>query len=274
MREESLVSVIIPMYNAEESIKKTLDSILSQTYANIEIIVIDDLSTDNSKTVVEEYMECHDNILFLELQKKGGASIARNCGIKNAQGKYIAFLDADDTWKPEKLEKQIAYMENNNIDFCYTYYEIYKNSNVPVKIRKAPKKVKFSNQILGNNIGCLTAVYNREKIGEIQIPRIDKRNDMALWQRILKQTKFGVVYPEVLATYFVTENSLSRDISKISMLKYHYRLFRINLEYNPITSSILSFCNILAYFKMKIFYTHELKLDEEIKLGEENGNII
>nr|BCB22806.1 glycosyltransferase family 2 protein [Erysipelothrix tonsillarum] len=274
MREESLVSVIVPMYNSEKTITRTINSILNQTYKNIEILVVDDISTDNSVEIIKQYMLSHSNIKLFELKEKGGASIARNLAIKKANGKYIAFLDSDDTWKHNKLACQIKFMIENDISFSYTYYEIKREDNSNIKIRTAPRRVRFINQILGNNIGCLTVIYDQEKIGKIQIPRIDKRNDMALWQKVLQKTKYGYLYPEVLSVYYVTDNSLSRNTSRTRMLKFHYNLFRANLEYNPIKSAVLSFCNILSYFKIKIFYTHDYKSIKKIELDEDHGSVV
>ena len=194
-----LVSIITPVYNGEKNINYTIDSVLNQTLDDFEMIIVDDISTDDTKQVVKEYAKKDKRVKFYTLPKKGGASAARNFAIKKAKGRYIAFLDGDDLWQCDKLEKQIRFMKENDIAFSYTDYEyIDEDNNKLNTIRKCPKKMSYFRMLFGDSIGCLTVIYDAKKIGKIQIPEIEKRNDYALWCRILKKVKKGYKYDEVL----------------------------------------------------------------------------
>nr|MBP7400333.1 glycosyltransferase family 2 protein [Chitinophagales bacterium] len=153
------VSVIIPVYNAAISIAKTVDSVLYQTLQSFEIILINDASTDNSLEIITALAQQHAQISIINLQQNGGPGIARNAGIKKAIGKYIAFLDADDTWHSLKLEKQVAFMEANNHLLTYTWYETLQTKTHNKKIILAPASVTYKQLLKHNTIGNLTAMY-------------------------------------------------------------------------------------------------------------------
>lgn len=256
-----LVSIIIPMYNSEKFIVDTLESIKKQTYSNFEAIIIDDLSTDNSAKLVKSFCESDRRFQYYCLLEKGGASIARNLAIEKANGDYIAFLDADDRWLENKLESQLNFMIDNNLNFTYTNFIAVDEACKPLFLRKSPKKISFISQLFGNDIGCLTVMYNAKSIGKISIPKIDKRNDMALWFKVLENCSNGYLFPEFLSIYVVSEGSLSRNTSKKEMLKYHKLVYQNVLSYGNLKSSILSAFNILNYFKIKIFFTKKIKGD-------------
>lgn len=255
MTKNQKVSVVVPMYNSEKFIQNTLSSILTQTYQDFEIIVVDDISTDNSFSIVSSMAQSDERIRLFQLESKGGASIARNLALREATGRYIAFLDADDRWYPTKLEKQVSFMRDNDYLFTYTKYEVRKEDSINVvSTHSAPRRITYPKQIFGNSIGCLTVMYDANAIGLIQIPKIDKRNDVAIWQRALKIAKSGYLLPEVLASYTLSENSVSRSVSKTKILKYHYVLYRTNLNYNPVSSAFFTGCNVLNYAMNKVLY--------------------
>ena len=247
VRSRPLVSIITPCYNSEKYISETIDSVVNQTYKHWELIIVDDISTDNSVEIIKKYSLKDSRIKYFILEEKGGASIARNKAIREATGTYIAFLDADDIWKPNKLEKQIQFMEKNNYDFTYHNYELIdESSNKFNKIRLAPKKITYRRALLGCSFGCLSVMYNSENIGKPQIKRLDKRNDDALWFKILKQTKNGYLLNENLALYRIGNNSISSG-SKIKLLKYHFKLYR-NSNFSCISSCFFTFTNVVIYF--------------------------
>lgn len=249
------VSVIVPMYNSEITIQRTIISLLNQTYKDFEVIIVDDLSTDNSIVNALDLVKNDERFIILKLNSKGGASIARNVAINISRGKFIAFLDADDTWDLEKLELQVSYMMKTDSSFTYTYYrQVDGKTNQFKGVRKSPSTITFNSQLIGNSIGCLTVMYDSEKIGKVNIPRIDKRNDAALWLKILKNTKNGVLIPKVLSTYYIEENSLSRSSSKKKMLKFHYNVYRSVLEFSPVKSLFFTITNIVKYKYEKIKY--------------------
>ena len=218
-------SIITPLYNAEKYIETTIQSAQSQTYKNWEMIVVDDVSQDNGPKIVERYIKKDKRIKLIKLEKNGGGAVARNRAIKEAKGKYIAFLDSDDLWYPEKLEKQIKFMEENNYDFTYTHYEkIDEEGNKLNEIIKSKDKVDYKGLLKSNQIGCLTAMYNQENLGKIYMPLIRKRQDYALWLQILKKTKYGDCLKENLAQYRLVNGSVSSN--KMNLIKFNWQIFR------------------------------------------------
>lgn len=240
---KTLVSIITPVYNSEKTIASTIESVLNQTFKNFEMIIVDDVSNDNTIEIIKEYQKKDSRIKLIVLNKNSGASVARNMALKEAKGRYIAFLDGDDLWKVDKLEKQLKFMKDKHCAFSYTDYEYMdENSNLLGIIRKCPKKVSYLKMLLGDSIGCLTVMYDTTKVGNIQIPNIKKRNDYALWCKILKEIRIGYKFNEVLAIYRKSDKSLSSG-KKISLLKYHYEMHRKVNNFNPILSLFFTFTN-------------------------------
>lgn len=251
-----LVSIIVPMYNAENFIHETLDSILDQTYQNFEVLCVDDISTDRTVAIVKEYMANDIRIKLFQPTEKGGASMSRNLAIREAEGKYIAFLDADDVWVKDKLEKQIHYMQENDLPFTYTYFGlITENSEVLDTYRTSPEMITYKSLLYGNTIGCLTVIYNVDEVGLIQIPRIDKRNDFALWLEVLKKTPKGVLFPEIKSLYRISEQSLSKKDGKLDLIKYHIDLHKRLQGFGSIKALYYTFFNIVNTFTISKKYT-------------------
>lgn len=242
--KEPLVSIITPTYCCEEYIEQTILSVINQSYQNWELLIIDDCSTDHTVGIVEKYKSIDSRIKLTILKEKGGASIARNRGIMDAQGRYISFLDGDDLWTTDKLEKQVKFMQENSCYFSYTNYYILGESESP-KIFCSPKSIDYSNMLKCNRIGCLTVMYDTSVIGKKTIPKIDKRNDYALWLTILRTGVKGYLFDEPLA-YYRSHQGLSRG-GKHKLIKYHYKVYRYVLKYNKITSSVLTVRNIICY---------------------------
>lgn len=244
---EPLVSIITPIYNGSKTIRETIESVLNQTYKNFEMIIVDDSSTDNTRKIIEDYTKKDKRIKYYLLPQKGGASVARNKALNSAKGKYVAFLDGDDLWKKDKLEKQINFMEENKIYFSYTDYSYIdeKGNNMGI-YRKCPRKMSYHRMLLGDSVGCLTVVYNREKVGKINIPKLKKRNDYALWCMVLKKVKIGYKYDDILSLYRKNTSSLSSG-KKHKLLRYHYELHRKINRFNPVKSLILTIFNGMNY---------------------------
>lgn len=242
-----LVSIITPIYNGEKTIGKTIESVINQTYNKFEMIIVDDLSNDKTVDIVKKYQKKDDRIKLFILDKKSGASGARNFAIKKATGKYVAFLDGDDLWKKDKLEKQVKFMEDNKIYFSYTdYCYIDSEGNDLNQYRKCPKKVSYFRMLLGDSVGCLTVMYNRKAVGKIKIPELKKRNDYALWCVILKKIKVGYKYDEILSVYRKISQSLSSG-KKYKLLKYHYQMHRQINNLNVFLSVFFTITNTLNY---------------------------
>lgn len=221
---KELVSIITPLYNSEEFISETVDSVLAQSYNNWEMLIVDDCSTDKGVNIVKKYQNEDDRIKLIQLEKNSGAAVARNIAIKNANGRYIAFLDSDDLWQPKKLKRQIKFMQENDYAFTYTNYQkITESGGLIDEIVISPLKLNYKKALHANYIGCLTAIYDTKKIGKIYMPEIRKRQDYGLWLKILKQVN-GHGLNENLAYYRVRENSVSSN--KLDLIKYHWKLYR------------------------------------------------
>jgi len=244
--QKDLVSIITPLYNSEKLISETIESVASQSYKNFEMIIVDDCSSDNGVNIVKKYQKNDDRIKLIKLSKNSGAAVARNTAIKNAHGRYIAFLDSDDLWSSKKLELQIKFMHENYYAFTYTNYQKMSESGELIdEIVKSPSKLDYKKALHTNYIGCLTAIYDRKKLGKVYMPEIRKRQDYGLWLKILKQVD-GYCLNETLAYYRVRDNSVSSN--KLNLIKYHWKLYR-DIEN-------LSLFKSLYY----IFYTIILKL--------------
>jgi teichuronic acid biosynthesis glycosyltransferase TuaG len=223
--ENKLVSIITPLYNSGKYVKETIESVLSQTYTNWEMIIVDDCSTDNGVEIIQEYAKKDSRIKLISLAKNSGAAVARNTAIKVAKGFYIAFLDSDDLWKPEKLERQIHFMEKNDYSFTFTsYQQITEDGKKIERIIKVPPILSYRQALLKNPIGCLTVIYSAEKLGKIYMPLIRKRQDYALWLKILKSGVKGYGLNQVLAYYRLRKSSISSN--KLDLIKYQWKLYR------------------------------------------------
>ncbi len=229
-----LVSIIMPSYKSERFIRASIESVLNQTYPYWELIVIDDKSPDNSNKIVEDFMKKDKRIKLIKLEKNSGPAIARNTGIKEAKGRYISFLDSDDQWLPEKLEKQIKFMKENNLALTYSSYYMIDEDDKPAGIYTVPEEVTYKELLKRNMIGCLTGIYDTEKLGKVYMPDILKRQDHALWLKILKQIGKTKGIKEPLAIYRLRKNSVSSN--KILSAKYQWKLYREVEKLNIIKS--------------------------------------
>lgn len=219
-----LVSIVMPNYNSEKYVEATLKSVLAQTYQNWELLFVDDCSSDASLALVRAFAD--ERIRIFSMEKNGGAARARNKAIEEARGKWIAFLDSDDLWVPEKLEKQIAYMQNNDISFSYTDYEVIDENNAIISMFRPRLDIcRYEDILKHNHIGCLTVIYNADKLGKVFMPTdAIKREDMACWLRILKTGEQAHCLHECLAQYKVHANSVSSN--KWQMMKYQWQVYR------------------------------------------------
>lgn len=224
---DGLVSVIVPVYNAKDYLGETLESIFKQTYKNIEIICIDDMSTDGSRDLIANYAQKHDNIVPLLLEKNGGVANARNKGIEVARGRYIAFLDSDDIWLESKIEKQITYMQEKDLAFTFTGYQFMdENSKKMNTIVGAKDMLNYDKLLKHNAIACLTVVIDRDKVDRIHMPNI-RHEDYITWLDILKAGHIAYGIDETLALYRTRANSLSGN--KIKAASWTWNILR-NVE--------------------------------------------
>lgn len=254
---KDLVSIIMPSYNTARYIADSINSVINQTYENWELIVVDDCSTDNTDEIVNEFLK-DKRIKYFKNEKNSGAAISRNKALREAKGRWIAFLDSDDLWKKEKLEKQIKFMKENNYSFSYTYYEEIDEAGKRLDIEiQGPKKITKYGMYNYCWPGCLTVMYDTSKVGLIQIKDIQKNNDYAMWLKVIKKTNC-YLYPYSLAFYRKRSGSISRQ-SYIRLIKWHYKLFREVNNQNVINSLILTMRNLIFGVIKKIRYKKLLK---------------
>ena len=231
----NLVSIITPSYNSSKFIAQTIESVLSQTYDNWEMIIVDDVSPDNSNEIIEKYVQRDSRIKLIELEKNSGPAVARNRAIEEASGRYIAFLDADDLWMSDKLQKQIDFMKTHNYELTYTAYETMSEDGVNLHFTiTPPKKLNYQELLKANKIGCLSAIYDSKRIGKVYMPLIKKRQDYGLWLRVLKKVDYAYGMDEVLGCYRIMSNSVSSN--KLDLLKYNYRLFKEHENFSTLKS--------------------------------------
>lgn len=243
--QDELVSIIMPSYNTSKFIAETIQSVLSQTYRNWELIIVDDCSTDDTDIVIGTFDD--PRIKYFKNKNNCGAALSRNRALRKATGKWIAFLDSDDLWLPEKLEKQISFMRKNDYHFSYTnYMEIDEDDKSKGVFVTGPKKVTRVAMYSFNYMGCLTVMYDREYVGLVQIEDLKKRNDYALWVKV-SQKCTAYLCNETLAKYRIRSSGsvMNRSKGPLDRMKYNYYLWNKGEKKNSLTSATLTIVNII-----------------------------
>jgi len=239
-----LVSIIMPTYNSEHTLQASVNSVLQQTYTNWELLITDDCSTDSTLKIIESFLNDDCRIKLFRLHSNSGAGVARNNSIRYSEGRFVAFLDSDDLWHKDKLEKQVQFMLDRNFALTYTQY-IKVDSNMSfLGAIHPPLNVSYSNLLKSNVIGCLTAMYDTKLLGKVFMPTIRKRQDMALWLKILERIDYAWCLPEELAYYMVGHDSLSSN--KMKIITTQWRFYRQYLHFNILKSA--------WYFSFYAFY--------------------
>lgn len=229
-----LVSIIMPAYNAK-NIEESIGSVLRQSYKNIELLIVDDCSTDDTLERIKDFKD--ERIVITKLQKNGGVANARNVAIEQSNGEFIAFLDADDLWHPEKLRTQINFMLKENITFSYTdfrSFEVVNGQKKLGKIRRTRETETFQSLLKKNGIGCLTVVISSKIVKNYRMKQVG-HEDYILWLDILQQENI-IAYNtgEVLGEYRVDSNSLSGN--KLEAAKWQWNIYRDVYSYGLIKS--------------------------------------
>ena len=256
MGNKGLVSIIMPSYNTAKYIGESIKSVQAQTYTDWELIIADDCSTDNTDDIIKEYLS-DERIKYLKNEKNSGAAVSRNYALREAKGKWIAFLDSDDTWHPEKLEKQIAFMLENDYKFTYTDYMIQLNGEWLPYVYYGPAKVNKRKMKDYCYFSTITVMYEREYIGLVQIESVRKNNDYAMWLKIIKKAPC-YRFPEVLSYYIKHEGSISSG-SKLKLIKHHYILWRVAEHKNPVSACVLTLRNLFWGIIKKIKYKKKIE---------------
>lgn len=251
-----LVSVIMPSFNTGKYIKQSIESVMAQTYQNWELLIVDDCSTDSTDEIISSIS--NERIRYFKNEHNSGAAVSRNRALREAKGKWIAFLDSDDLWMPDKLEKQIAFMEKNNYHFSYTnYLEMDANGGENGITVTGPKKITKRGMYRYCWPGCLTVMYDASTVGLIQIVDIKKNNDYAMWLKVCKKENCYLL-DEVLAKYRRGRAGSVSTHGIKTMVGWHYKLFRNAENQSAIVSIWNTSQNMLFGFMKKLKYVKKV----------------
>lgn len=233
----STISIVTPAFNADNYICETIESVQRQSLKDWELIIVDDCSTDNTYVIANCYAEKDPRIKVIKAPKNGGVAAARNIGLDNANGDYIAFVDSDDLWKPEKLEKQLAFMKKKGCVLSYTDFQKFNTSDGSLgKVMRCPKKMRANNILKNTAIGCLTVMVDKKQSGEFRMPPLNHTEDNCTWYHILKntgQTAYNV--GEVLSLYRDGNASMTKNKGKSA--KQQWETYRRYFNFSRIKSA-------------------------------------
>lgn len=245
-----LVSIITPAYKCEKYIAECMDSVINQTYKNWEMIIVNDKSPDRTESIVKDYMVKDQRIKLYTQQVNEGVAAARNKAIKMSSGRFIAFLDSDDCWKPNKLERQIQFMIKNRSGFSFTEYEIMDNKSASIgKVIHVPDKISYEQYLKNTIIGCLTVVMDKEILGDIEV-ETGNLEDVLTWMKYLKRGYDADGLQENLASYRVSENSVSSN--KIKNAKRYFICLRKHQKLSFVKSLYCEFFYIFNAIKKRL----------------------
>lgn len=235
--KEGLVSIIMPSYNASRFIAESIKSVLAQTYQDWELLVVDDGSSDNSVDIINSYMSGDKRIKLFQGGHHGAAE-ARNIGIRQAEGRYVAFLDSDDVWVPTKLELQINFMKQGGHAFIFSnYYVMDEESRHTGKTVKVPTSISYHEYLRNTIIGCLTVIIDRKQTGYFEMPIIRSSHDMALWLLIMRRGFKAYGQQETLAGYRMVGNSNTSNKAKAA-----FDVWKVYREIEHLSLPYAAFC--------------------------------
>lgn len=246
----------MPSYNTANYIAESIASVRRQTYTNWELIIVDDCSSDNTDAVVAGFDD--PRIRYLKNEVNSGAAVSRNRALREAKGKWIAFLDSDDLWMPEKLEHQIGFMEKNGYRFSYTdYQEISESGEETGVYVTGPKKIVKTGMFNYCWVGCLSVMYDAESVGLIQIADIKKNNDYAMWLKVCRKADCYLLN-ECLAKYRKGRTGSVSTHSIKTMIGWHYRLYKeaegqntLSAFFNTARNMVFGFYKKKRYVRLK-----------------------
>lgn len=265
-----LVSVVLPAYRAARHISTSIESVIAQSQPDWELIAVDDFSPDNTVDVLTEWAERDPRIRLIRKTENSGPAGARNAGIDEARGRYIAFIDSDDVWLPRKLEVQVAAMKAQGAAFSCTSYEAFKGKKT-IRTVNVPKRISLRRMLRGSVIGCLTVIYDTEAIGKRRFPNLDAlitgtkyasgmrrvlHEDYALWLDILSLRSGGgdpvtcLGVPEVLARYNDDGGSFSSN--KFSAAASQWIIYRRHMKLNFVSAAYNLACYAIAATRRRV----------------------
>ena len=249
---QDLVSIIMPSYNCGKFVEETIRSVQAQSYHNWELIFVDDCSGDETVGIALDFKKKDDRIVVLQNSQNSGAAVSRNYALREAKGRWIAFLDSDDLWEPSKLEKQVRFMEENGYKFSYTeYQEMDADGDLTGVTISGPRHVTKRGMYNFCWPGCLTVMYDASKVGLIQIEDIKKNNDYAMWLKVCKKADCYLL-PEVLAKYRRGRAGSVSTHGIATMIGWHYKLYREAEGQNPVAAVFNTGRNmVFGFYKKK-----------------------
>ena len=252
MSNQPLVSIVVPSYNVAKYIGAAIDSVLAQTYSNWELLITDDASTDGTVDVVTGYIERDARIHLYRLEKNCGAGVARNNSLEHAQGRYIAFLDADDWWYPNKLELQMQFMLSNGYEFTFTAFEYADAELNVIGVSHKPKSISKLAMKFGCNIGTPGVVYDTQRIGKMYMPPMRNSEDWSLWIEIAEKTGAAYSINRPLWRYRTLQGSQSRD--KLRVVNSVLKVYTDILHWSKLRA-ILTFALVfMPQYVLKVVY--------------------
>lgn len=217
MEQKPLVSVIMPCYNMERFISDTIDSVRRQTYPHWELLIVDDASTDGTVGIVKKHCAQEERIQLVVKPIHSGIADTRNQCIKMANGRFLAFLDADDLWHPEKLEQQLQFMTERNIGFSYSSYDcVDENGNPTGNTIKTAGNLNYEAYLRNTIIGCSTVMIDKDIVGEVVVPNFRTSEDAATWLNILRKGFIAYAIEQPLTSYCIRQHSASSNKLKAS----------------------------------------------------------
>lgn len=241
--DSNLVSVIMPAYNCQAFLKDSVSSVIAQSYPGWELLIVNDASKDDSLAVARELAASDARIRVIDLEKNGGVANARNVGLKAARGRYVAFLDSDDLWLPDKLKTQLEFMQQSGAAFTFAQYRRFSPAGALSKPIPVPSVVNYKQLLRGNVIGCLTVVIDRTKIPDPSMPPI-KHEDYVTWLRILRDGNIAHGISQDLARYRVASGSVSADKKRAA--GWTWNIYR-NIEGLSLVRSSWCFLNYFLH---------------------------
>ncbi len=257
-----MVSIIMPSYNCGRYIEASIRSVQAQTYSDWELIVVDDCNTDGSYEKVQAMQHDDPRIRLLRQERRQGAATARNRALREAHGRWIAFLDSDDQWEPEKLERQVTFMQEHGYAFSYTnYQEMDENQKPTGKLITGPRHITRWGMFAYCWPGCLTVMYDAEQVGLMQIQPIYKNNDYALWLKVVRKADCYLL-DECLARYLRGRSGSITTHGYGALVKWHYLLFRRAEGMSAPASFMLMCGNLIFGVLKKLWYVGKMKSED------------
>ena len=246
-----LVSIITPSYNCAKYISETIQSVINQTYQNWELLITDDCSTDGTVEIINKFCEKDKRIKLLRLNSNSGAAVARNNSIEYAKGKYIAFLDSDDLWLPDKLLHQLSFMEINKINVSHTSSLTCDEEGNIYGINPAYSKVSYNDICKCDKCGTTELIYNVKEIGKLKMPLLRKRQDWAFKISLLSKAEYSYGMYDTLSIYRIRQDSLSRN--KMNLVKYNILVYRRMLNMGFIGAWLKFIFQFMPAYSLKKF---------------------